>query len=68
MERSVSPLVEVDPGEDAGLAGNPRVDLVVRQHHCVHLQVVNYLAIVAKVTISMGIGFINHLLAKIHFL
>ena len=68
MERSVSPLVEVDPGKDAGLAGNPRVDLVVRQHHRVHLQVVNYLAIVAKVTISMGIGFINHLLAKIHFL
>ena len=68
MEGSVSPPVEVDPGKDAGLAGNPGVDLVVRQHHRVYLQVVNYLAIVAKVTISMGIGFINHLLAKIHFL
>ena len=39
MEGSVSPPVEVDPGEDAGLAGNPGVDLVVRQHHRVHLQV-----------------------------
>ena len=39
MEGSVSPPVEVDPGKDAGLAGNPGVDLVVRQHHRVHLQV-----------------------------
>ena len=41
MEGGVSPPVEVDPGKDAGLAGNPRVDLVVRQHHRVHLQRVN---------------------------
>ena len=41
MEGSVSPPVEVDPGKDAGLAGNPGVDLVVRQHHRVHLQVLN---------------------------
>ena len=37
MEGSVSPPVEVDPWKDAGLAGNTRVDLVVRQHHRIHL-------------------------------
>ena len=38
VEGSVSPAVEVDPWKDAGLARNSRVDLVVRQHHRVHLQ------------------------------
>ena len=38
MEGGVSPPVEVDPWKDAGLARNPRVDLVVWQHHRVHLQ------------------------------
>ena len=38
VEGGVSPAVEVDPGENAGLARNSRVDLVVGQHHRVHLQ------------------------------
>ena len=38
VEGGVSPAVEVDPGENAGLARNSRVDLVVREHHRVHLQ------------------------------
>ena len=40
MEGGVSPLIEVDPWKDAGLARNPRVDLIVRQHHRVYLETV----------------------------
>ena len=38
VEGGVSPAVEVDPGENAGLARNSRVDLVVGKNHRVHLQ------------------------------
>ena len=38
VEGGVPPAIEVDPGENAGLARNSRVDLVVREHHRVHLQ------------------------------
>ena len=34
---SVPPLGQVQAGQDAGLAGHSRVDLVVGQHHGVHL-------------------------------
>ena len=33
----VAPLGQVEAGQDAGLAGHSRVDLVVGQHHGVHL-------------------------------
>ena len=49
MEGGVSPLIEVDPWKDAGLARNPRVDLIVRQHHRVYLETV-------KVSIVITIG------------
>ena len=38
MEGGVPPAVKVDPGENAGLARNSRVDLVVGKNHRVHLQ------------------------------
>ena len=38
VEGGVPPAVEVDPGENAGLARNSWVDLVVGKNHRVHLQ------------------------------
>ena len=40
MEGGVPPLAEVQPGQHAGLAGHPGVDLVVWQHHRVHLTMI----------------------------
>lgn len=37
VEGRVSPLAEVDPLEDAALAGHARVDVVVGEDHGVHL-------------------------------
>ncbi len=37
VEGGVSPLAEVDALEDAALAGDARVDVVVGQDHGVHL-------------------------------
>ena len=40
MEGGVPPLAEVQPGQHAGLAGHPGVDLVVWQYHRVHLTMI----------------------------
>jgi len=44
----VAPLGQVEAGQDAGLAGHSRVDLVVGQHHGVHLNILKVVRVVAK--------------------
>ena len=48
MVCSVPPLGEVEPGQDAALARDPRVDLVVRQDHGVDLDGLEVVAVVAE--------------------
>ena len=38
MVGGVLPLGQINSGEYTGLAGNPRVDLMIRQHHSIHLK------------------------------
>ena len=59
VEGGVSPAIEVDPGENAGLARNSRVDLVVGKNHRVHLQpvVVKVLfKIIEKITCMLSMS------------
>ena len=62
MVGSVSPLGEVQSGQDTGLAGNPGVDLVVGQHHGVDLNVVQRVGIITENTGQLDLPDFGQLL------
>ena len=62
MVGRVPPLGEVDLGEDAVLAGHPGVDLVVREDHGVHLDVVDVVGAVAEDPRQLGLPDFSQLL------
>jgi hypothetical protein len=62
LEGDVLPLGEVDAGQQAGLAGHPRVDVVVGQHHGVHLHRLHLVRVVADDAGELGAAELRQLL------
>ncbi len=64
LEGDILPLGQIDARQEAWLAGHPRVDVVVGQHHGVHLDRLQLVRVVAEDAGQLGAAQLRQLLRR----